>query len=200
MLLRSNKALAVVSPESALALSWHLPPIELTPRLSAAYPCKAVGSSDDLQGHVNCCTFSSLCCISTGWSLVSERAGKRWESELSAMLVLQAGLQSEEMWRSLGGICFELQFPTIIATLTLVESWYILTLRLFFQRRVSLSNYILHKKHLILLVWICHLWLSLHALTLLFWEPERRDLLLFLPFSPLKNCILSCANDFSSLN
>lgn len=89
----------------------------------------------------------------------------------------QAGIYREEHI-FVSGVCVKFELLTITIVLTLVESWYILSLRHFFQHWVLLSNYIFLKKRLNLFIWICHLWLLLYVLAF-FWESERMDLLLF---------------------
>lgn len=94
----------------------------------------------------------------------------------------QAGIYCEEHI-FVSSVCVKFELLTITIALTLVESWYVLSLRHFFQHRVPFSNYVFLKKHLNLLIWICHLWLLFYVFAF-FWKSERMDLLLFtIPFS-----------------
>lgn len=136
-----------------------------------------------------------------------QRVEKGWVSEQSFVPGLcyfrhdsaapQAGICCEAPI-FVSSTCFKLEFLTVTAALTLVESWYIISLRHFFQHWVPLSNYIFHEKHLILLVWICHLRLSLHVLVVL--RARKNRPAAFLPFAPSECYIVSHANDFSFLN
>lgn len=129
-------------------------------------------------------------------SIASTRRSKLWEPWSAQTCQHCVGSRAPLCWHvpwsrvCVSAICFKPEFLIIAAAQTLLESWYVLSLRHFFQQWVPLSNYIFCKKCLILLVWICHLLLLLHVLFFLFWEPGRVDLLCFC--HSLSQKIISC--------
>lgn len=129
-------------------------------------------------------------------SIAITRRSKLWEPWSAQTCQHCVGSRAPLCWHvpwsrvCVSAICFKPEFLIIPAAQTLLESWYVLSLRHFFQQWVPLSNYIFCKKCLILLVWICHLLLLLHVLFFLFWEPGRVDLLCFC--HSLSQKIISC--------
>lgn len=136
-----------------------------------------------------------------GWSLppsiASTRRSRLWEPWSTQTCQHCVGSRAPLCWHvswsrvCVSAVCFKPEFLIIAAAQTLLESWYVLSFRHFFQQWVPLSNYIFCKKRLIFWVWICHLLLSLHVLFFLFWEPRRVDLLCF--YHSLFQTIILCS-------
>lgn len=168
---KCDKAVTVVNPENALALSWHLfsnianiKNNSCLPRYSSRVQQWSVRAWELLH------LFSSLMHLDWmepglwKWPApdVSSKGWRRvwWVSEQSDEPVLlyvqweppalQAGVYCEARI-FVGGISLKFEFLTITAALTLVASWYILPLRHFFQHWVPLSNYVFRKKS----IWFC---------------------------------------------